>query len=229
MTPGLHLEPFLDMAKPGIWPNNGVRHWVRNIAGDEVADPLLADDLSRADLKQLAGVNSGCPTVSVMWAILGWGKMHRRHARTFLIGQNRAVEICDDIRRGNVDCHGAFDSFSKSLDLMPGITAAFFSKLIFFLSPDHNGYIMDQWTSKSVNLIFDREVVVLGYSGHVSKRNSMANYVDFCGCVEWLAEAFPKNSPYQPVDAEWIEMALFSKGGRNADQWRKYVRDHWRK
>jgi hypothetical protein len=227
MTPGLHAEPFWTMGKPRPWPVSDVRAWVRKVADNE-ADNLALENYERKELKDLARPDSGCPTSTVMWAILGWGKMRERNARLFLGGVTRAVEICEEIRRSNVDRLDAFDLFAKSLNEIPGITAAYFTKLIYFLGPGHDGYIMDQWTSKSVNLIFDRPIVLLD-TGFVSKRNTRANYAAYCQCIEWLARQYPEQSPYQPVDGEWIERALFSSGGKGEEvgAWRQYVRDNW--
>ena len=43
---------------------------------------------------------------------------------------------------------------------MYGVGPAFCTELIFFLGKG-NGLIMDQWTSRSVNLLFNRKIVAL--------------------------------------------------------------------
>ena len=227
MVKSMHLEYFFDAAVPDVWPSNGIRTWVRQIAGDDIADCLPSENFDRATLKELALPGSGCPTEAVMWAVLAWGKMHRRHAKTFYNCNGEAIEICDRIRKIGINRLESFDLFNKSLDTVHGITAAFFTKLMFFISKTHDGYIMDQWTGKSVNLIFDKEIVILERSGHVSKKNCVDNYAEFCRSIDWLAQQYPIESPMQPVDGEWIEMALFSRGGRKAAKWRKYVRENY--
>ena len=100
------------------------------------------------------------------------------------------------------------------------MTAAYFTKLIFFCPRQHDGYIMDQWTSKSVNLIFDEKIVDLSKAGFVTDTNNADKYERFCRCIEELGEA----AGWEP---EETELRIFSEGrGRGA--WRNYVIENWR-
>lgn len=99
----------------------------------------------------------------------------------------------------------AFYELMKSRKLT-GMGPAYFTKLICFLSRDLNGYTMDQWTAKSINLLLMKPLVKLTSSGLVSKSNTATTYEEFCLGIESLAKIIKKN----PLDTE--EM-LFSNGG----------------
>ena len=97
---------------------------------------------------------------------------------------------------------------------------AYFTKLICFVNPNLKGYIMDQWTSKSINLLFENNIVALTNSGHVKDTNSASVYEEFCSKIECLAELLKLN----PID---LEENLFSNGGVNKGKWRQFVVDNW--
>ena len=108
---------------------------------------------------------------------------------------------------------------------MIGIGPAYYTKLIFFCHPKHDGYIMDQWTARSANLLIDQSdnrirLNKSKYFQGVSDFNNQCVYEEFCCNVERLAKEC--GNPY-PSE---IEEALFSKGGRNKLDWRRYVIMH---
>ena len=92
---------------------------------------------------------------------------------------------------------------------------------------------MDQWTSKSVNLLFrqdERDPVVQIRANHVTDRNGADVFENYCQCVEFLAsqndlqDAFGGDGKLTP---EEVEMRMFSYGGRNPGAWRDYVRRNY--
>jgi hypothetical protein len=97
---------------------------------------------------------------------------------------------------------------------------AYFTKLICFVNPNLKGYIMDQWTSKSINLLFENKIVFLNASGHVSDKNTSQIYEDFCLKIEYLADLLN----LKPID---LEENLFGNGGVNKGKWRQFVVDNW--
>jgi len=99
---------------------------------------------------------------------------------------------------------------------LPGLGPAFFTKLIFFMRVKEDGFVMDQWLAKSVNLLVGEKVVEMTGES-VSSKNTHENYEQFCLAIDHLSETLGK-SP----DA--TEQALFSIGGKRAGDWRKYVR-----
>lgn len=109
---------------------------------------------------------------------------------------------------------------SGILETSRGWGPAFFTKLIFFVRPADDGYIMDQWTGKSVNLLTGKPLVHLSYKGHVTDNTSADDYEEFCKVVEDLANICGSSGGE-------AEDRLFSHGGRKPGEWRAYVRRHW--
>ncbi len=86
----------------------------------------------------------------------------------------------------------------------------------------NQGYIMDQWTGASVNLLSESELVKVKkqkkkdtYSETIADKNTGKDYENFCSYVEYLAEKLKQN----PVN---VELAMFSEG-RGKGTWRNYV------
>jgi hypothetical protein len=96
---------------------------------------------------------------------------------------------------------------------------AYFTKLIFFLRPDLNGYIMDQWLARSINLLFPQAGPIRLSNTVVTDRNTADDYERFCSHVEHVA----RELGITPAEAE---ERMFSNGGRSKGRWRQYVIAH---
>lgn len=103
----------------------------------------------------------------------------------------------------------------RSSNELPGLGVAFLTKLICFLCPKLKGYNMDQWTVKSINLLFD-QTVVSHNGGWVLDANTPKIYESYCSKVEELAGRLG----VEPIIAE---ERILSEGGRYA-KWRSYVK-----
>jgi hypothetical protein len=155
-------------------------------------------------------------------AILSWGGMNREHGKSLF--QNKEwLNLIDKMRRNEIttrdEAYELFKNLRKNKKLK-GMGPAYFTKLICFVNPNLKGYIMDQWTSKSINLLFDSKIVLLTNSGHVGDKNSAAVYDDFCLKIEYLAGLLK----LKPID---LEENLFSNGGVNKGKWRQFVLNNW--
>ncbi|TXI66527.1 MAG: hypothetical protein E6Q46_04985 [Flavobacterium sp.] len=155
-------------------------------------------------------------------AILSWGGMNREHGKSLF--QNKEwLELFEKIRNNQIrtreEAYALFTALRKNKKLK-GMGPAYFTKLICFVNPSLKGYIMDQWTSKSINLLFENKIISLTNSGHVADKNSSAIYEDFCFKIEFLADLLN----LKPID---LEENLFSNGGFNKGKWRQFVVDNW--
>lgn len=106
-------------------------------------------------------------------------------------------------------------------NLIPGLGPSFLTKLLFFFSPERNHYIMDKWTSRSVNLLTGAKIVNIGASSP-SSANTSTNYEIFCEAVDALSRRLG-------ISGEHVEERLFSVGGRpnKKGPWRTYTEAHW--
>jgi len=105
---------------------------------------------------------------------------------------------------------------------------AFFTKLIYFFgkSATDRGYIMDQWTARSANLLLDTPLVhvIETRSGSwVSDKNSEEVYEIFCQFIERLSHELN-------VTTDLAEEIIFSNGNKGRlhtrGAWRDYVLRH---
>jgi hypothetical protein len=202
------------------WVGSNVRSWWDYVT-NKTPCTLPEQKVTRSDLKRICGQDSGFLDRECLAAVMAWGGQNRKHGQTLFKRLAEVEPIVSGLRRNRLnrwDAYQAFDDIWKSGEAL-GMGAAYFTKLIFFCEPANRGYIMDQWTSKSVNLIFNDEIVQL-QQGYVSKRNTAENYRNFCAAVEELAKRLN-------LSGEDAEVAIFSKGGRNKGLWRKYVVENY--
>ena len=175
------------------------------------------DKMTRTQLKKLCHANSGASDLECAVAVMAWGGQRRNHGIMLFDRFAEIKPIIGDMRSSNIrhlEAYKRFDGIWKQPKNL-GMGAAYFTKLIFFCEPSHKGYIMDQWTSKSVNLLTGKDVVYLT-AGHVNKKNTDKNYQHFCEYIEKLASKLG-------TSGENVEIAMFSKGGRKKWPWREYV------
>lgn len=155
-------------------------------------------------------------------AILSWGGMNREHGKS-LFQHKDWLNIVKRMRNNDIKTRKeAYDLFQvlRKNKKLKGMGPAYFTKLICFVNPNLKGYIMDQWTAKSINFLFENKNINLSKSGHVSDKNTADIYEDFCVKIEYLAEFLS----IKPID---LEENLFSNGGVNKGKWRQIVVDNW--
>jgi hypothetical protein len=103
---------------------------------------------------------------------------------------------------------------------LPGLGIGYYTKLICFLSPELNGYIMDQWVAKSINLLTGKNIVKLTSDSWVNDSNDSKTYESFCSHVDCLAYQL-KCSGFE------AEEVIFSVG-RGQGEWRNYLIRHYK-
>lgn len=187
---------------------------------------ILNQTFDRSGLQEICDdkINSNlCVTV----AILAWGNMRFNHARTLFQNWKYLNPIVGNLRTGQIESrYEAFEILqcARATGKLPGLGISYFTKLICFLKPNLNGYILDQWTGKSINLLWNEPLVRISKSGWVTDHNTPDTYEEFCKRVESLAEKLG----VKPLKAEEI---IFSVGGRNSGTWRNYLKEnyprHW--
>jgi hypothetical protein len=193
--------------------------WVSKHTTKPFPDDKFPDgQLSRHKLNQICKADSGYEDWECVVAVMAWGGQDRRYGVKLLDGFGAIQPIISAMRRGNLGHIEAYDEFYKvwKRPVKIGVGAAYFTKLIFFCEPSHKGYIMDQWTSKSINLLTDQPIVHLTSSGHVSDKNTLENFNNFCNCIDSIAKKLGHIG-------EEIEIAIFSQGKPKKLAWRDYV------
>ncbi|KIU28818.1 hypothetical protein SR39_25145 [Methylobacterium radiotolerans] len=89
------------------------------------------------------------------------------------------------------------------------------------MRPEGDGYILDQWTGKSVALLFGPGIIAIRQDGWILRANDATVYGRYCDAVDQLAERVG-------VTGEVAEEMMFSRGGRTKQPWRQYVIRNWK-
>ncbi|MDU7523821.1 MAG: hypothetical protein E7K72_20995 [Roseomonas mucosa] len=175
-------------------------------------------------------------TMALCATIFAWGGMHVRHGRELFRAGAKWRETAETVRFGNLNRAEAYALFHKlrADGALPGMGPAYFTKLVFFLRGSaltDPGYIMDQWTGCSVNLLTGDPCTVLMNATYawdspttlrsdfqVSDKNDAQRYERFCAVIDGIADAVGLD----PVDAELLLMSQ----GRGRGAWRRHVLAH---
>jgi hypothetical protein len=155
--------------------------------------------------------------------VLAWGGIRRNHAITLANQWANCEWIINKLRSNTISRFDAYEAFFnlRQNNHLSGIGPAYFTKLIFFGGTMHDGYIMDQWTSRSINLLLGYELIQMikmGNSSRVSDKNTAETYITFCNLIENI---YRENKIL--ISAAKVEESLFSNGGKNKGKWREYV------
>lgn len=186
------------------------------ITEDLRGDEQPSAKLKRSDLKKLCASNES--NSKCLKSIMDWGKPWR-NTKIFFSDPEYAKNaecIIEKLRKESISYLDAYRDFRKAQlsGEISGLGPAFYTKLIFFCDPKHEGYIMDIFVSKSVNLLMDNKIINIQNRNYVEpKKNTNQVYGHFCEIINDLAD-------YRNWSGEEIELALFSEGG----EWREYVR-----
>lgn len=232
-----YLQTDLDTDEPGG------RNAKQFALGVSEADPEQLPDglVSRSFLFGLVE-RSDIKTATICAAIMAWGGMRMNH-RDMVAGDGEWLTVADRIRHGDLTRQAAYEELQKlrAEGRLKGMGPAFFTKLIYFLSPrpgssKPQAYIMDQWAGCSINLMAGKNIVLMDTSTgwhsskgvfyqssnfRVSNANGGEHYEEFCLNMDALARECDKT-------ADQIDRAVLGSGGRQKDIWRKYVIEHRR-
>lgn len=210
------LDIFLSTVNDRLeWNGRNAAKWAayfdNNNLGESLNHAFLRQDfIDQARMSELTDRE-------VALAILSWGAMRYDHgARLF---ENESfIDVITAMRAGQLNRSEAYEAFYKlrAKGKIIGMGPAYYTKLICFANRDLDGYIMDQWTAKSMNLLTGSNMIKLSSAGMVLDKNTADVYETFCKHVEMLAE----HTGLSPLDTE---EAIFSYGGRRKGSWRRYV------
>lgn len=212
------------------WGRKSPRTWLVSLRSEEIMHEVSGafpdEVLSREALRRRLWNQTDSKASALL--VLAWGEMRIDHARRLLAADAQSwVNLAARLRASELTREEAYSAFHDLADSksIPGLGPAYFTKLIYFLRyPDANetdvGFIMDQWTATSVNLLFGEKIVKMNKApsgkSYVSARNTAVNYERFCRLIEYVAHQWHAR-------AEHVEMTLFGRGGKDRDSWRQHV------
>lgn len=223
-----HLEAFQTMAMLGEWEEKEPASWIKNVGITALSPTFSGQKMTRSFLKN-SSLDQRVSDRDLLWGILAWGKMRIDAARRLDKYEDSWIKVIRSLRRENLTRMDSYSLCSETVSRNPsgGIGPAYYTKLIFFANPRHDGYIMDQWTSRSVNLLVSgNPIVAMRTPNHVSPANTAETYETYCRIVETLSKLLIDKNP------EETELCLFSTGGRDLPgggelrKWRRHVREN---
>lgn len=225
-----HLSAFKGIEEETQWAaSRKLRSWALSVGADTVVCAALPDErVDRTYLKRMCA-DEAFSAEQCFLAIMAWGGMKVGHGQRVWLVREQWVSIVKALRGDMLTRREAYHKFQQFRLANPGcgMGPAYYTKVIFFAHPRHDGYIMDQWTSLSINLLTDNGAgsMIAMSSGafqgrrydRVADHNSAEIYEQFCLAIEQIGQELDQ-SP------EMVEERLFSSGGRNAGAWRTYIK-----
>ncbi len=224
-----HLDEFKKIPFQEQKPFGNPKKFATLVLSDLDTPKLGEKKLHRSALKTYCA-NSKNTTLQCCLSISDWGGMRPLHGRNFFKKENfkKYEPTLDQLRLSK---NSRKEDYKKIYDLeMKHIGVAFFTKFLFFLRPESNAYILDQWTAKSINLLVDPSLArPIKLSGNwVVPANDADAYENFCEYIDLLAKEHVRDEGHI-VKGHIVEQMLFSKGGHSKGEWRKYVIENYPK
>lgn len=201
-------------------------HFAAIIGAGQDAPGLPTSQMTRRGVATFCS-NRNHTALSCFLVVMAWGAMRHDHGRAAFEAHAEWEQGVNELRTIRHTRRQAYDRLQelRAANQLPGVGPAYFTKLIhFFLKSD--GYIMDQWTARSINLLAGKPVVPLIRAVHrrtgkvavaVAQDVGGEVYETFCALVDELAEKLK-------LTGEETERLLFSHGGWVPGRWRTYVR-----
>lgn len=243
-----HLKNFFQITESVVYPYVRVpKTWAASVS-DRLQDQSCKGAIAKAtenlpDFKPCRTfLKAQCEDQKIddltcFLSIMAWGGMRISNGEKVLPKWDQIQPTMKKLRAGCIDRGQAYTEFCNFRKNNPGsgMGPAFFTKLIFFAHPSHDGYIMDQWTSRSINLLIDSPKPLVRLAPYIQQKATYSRVVDlndadtyqaYCRAVEQLAKIAVKDG--QAITPEIVEERLFSRGGRPAQRgrWRQYLLDN---
>jgi hypothetical protein len=215
-----HFQVLKEAPAPNDFRGHKPRNFARQIgAPEDIIGQLPEEPFTRPTLVAFVAAERDVETQFV--AVMSWGKMRHDSGRRAWQVKERWAPLIREIEGPGLSRSDAYALFKLARanrnTRLNGLGVAYFTKLLFFLRPVANAYIMDQWTGKSINLLFRGAKTVRFSAAAVSDQNTEADYDCFCERIEFVA----KQLGVEPAEAE---KRIFSNGGRQLGHWRAYVK-----
>lgn len=208
-------------AAPSVW----VESRLKGLA--DIPNNLPEEQLCRADVRKYCQEENDVLFGYI--CAMAWGGQGMNHPKTAWENREKLPSLLTSLRKGDLSRCDAYNLFiDEGKNKIPGLGPAYFTKILYFFGTErspNNCYIMDQWTGKSVNLLTGLQVVRMDGDA-VSTLNTCGNYQAFCEEVDSIADRLnaDESGRFVNVTGAMVEEWLFSEGGKNAHDWRDYVK-----
>lgn len=219
------LNQFIKIAEPNLgWSGSSPRSWAKGFMSPSDLQELPDKKFSRSELQDFCADQSISHEAAAV-ACMAWGGMNKKNGKDWWADRTRWTPLVSKLRNENLSREDAYRLFFDAR--IKGIGPAFYTKLIYFLRSKTNGYIMDQWTSKSVALLIKCIKFKTDKNGILTQSNTPETYELYCIAIEIIRDRI-KNTIERPfIQADEVEAMMFSNGGHKPWEWRRYVKKNW--
>ena len=167
--------------------------------------------LSRGEIKKLLELEFFEENhVFLLFCILCWGDIRSNNLTKALISYSEWKRDFSEIKNGlrersisPIDAYSAFNALHLDGPL-ENLGPAYYTKLIYFLSAPYfsvnqTGYIMDQFTSKSINYLYGEKIIKLDGQGIPKKTNGVEVYKVFLNSISELSAKISSNLGFTSI------------------------------
>jgi hypothetical protein len=156
--------------------------------------------------------NPEMPTLGAFAICMAWGGQRMDHYRRCFERPALLVGLLEKLRKSE---KSRLEDFALADGMqIPGLGVSFLTKLLFFLRPRRDAYILDQWIAKSLKLLVDPCPIRLAKWGGPHAETSPLEYEEACQALEEIGGSLGG------LSGDEAEQLLFSSP---AGAWRREV------
>lgn len=171
--------------------------------------------LTRAEVVKLSGDINLHPLVAYA-VVMAWGGRNFSNYRLSLESSSALESVITELRNSSRSRKDAFACTQKACSSIKGLKISFYTKLLYFLRPKQDAYILDQWTARSMAFMFPEGKIKITDQGFPSPKTEAEDYDWFCCQLDELAQIMGDGWG----NGEAVERALFD---RRSGKWRAEI------
>ena len=145
--------------------------------------------------------------------VMAWGGQRMSHFRSSA-SNIHLLDLVKQLRTSKLSRSDDFERCRVACASIKGLGISFFSKLLYFLRPTTDAYILDQWIAKSLSVLFHPSPVRMAPWGGPHPMTTATEYDACCEAIEQLGLKL------WGWRGDQVEQLLFDRPG---GKWRTYV------
>jgi hypothetical protein len=171
--------------------------------------------LTRAEVVKICRNSDLHPLVAYA-VVMAWGGRNFSNYRLSLESSSALESVITELRNSSRSRKDDFACAQKACSSIKGLKISFYTKLLYFLRPKQDAYILDQWTARSTAFLFPEGKIKITDQGFPSPKTEAEDYDWFCCRLDELAQIMGDGWE----NGEAVERALFD---RRSGKWRAEI------
>lgn len=178
--------------------------------------------LDRAQVRAVCIESKVNPLVAYA-CIMAWGWRNFSNYRLTLKqpALKNLKSLITKLRSSKLSRKNDFSLTQNSAKNIKGLGISFYTKLLFFLRPAADAYILDQWTAKTATVLFPGVGIKLTAAGLPSPQTTPRTYESFCAALDSCTGTTGWGKAW--TTGEEVERTIFD---RPNGQWRNWLKQH---